>query len=65
MQSLPESLKTEKAKMMGHNILILLKNLHKLSNIYEITCTELSLPDQIFFGCGMKDGTTAIWNLNN
>lgn len=43
---------------------IALKNTKSYKNIYEISSTTLSLPDEQYFACGLFNGAITVWSTN-
>jgi hypothetical protein len=42
-----------------------LKDEKKLRNIFSITQSTISLPDELFVAFGLSDGTISIWNTSS
>jgi hypothetical protein len=43
---------------------LIIKNEKTLKNIYEITATALSKPDQQYLATGMVNGVVSVWSTN-
>lgn len=63
LQRIPEKFSKEKGEYLGQKVV--LRSTRCFKNIYEISATALSLPDQEYFACGLFNGAVTVWSTNS